>query len=309
MPNKADLLFGFLVFYGLIFGLRRGFYKELIAFTALVVAIGAARTWRDPAGELIHQNASFLPAGFAHALGAIIVWVIAFFLVNLVGRLLLKKARDPDAENKIEKAAGKAADAVEGDTKAGPMTLLTNPIASAQRRLVYWSDKLLGGLLGVVKGAAAGYAIFAVIYFVDLQMGSSSLKSFKDSIAASHAAAFYQAYLSGLLQQLPEYRLVDHAAKTEELKTIVDQNKTKDPQLIDRIASNPNWAAIKATAAFQGVALDPEIQGFWAQRDLEKLIFSPKVRHLLSDDAFQTAFANTDVDAVIRSVTEPPKPQ
>ena len=307
MPNKADLLFGFLVFYGLIFGLRRGFYKELIAFTALIVAIGAARTWRDPAGELIHQNLSFLPAGFAHALGAVVVWIVAFFLVNLVGRLLLKKARNPDAENKIEGAAGKVADSVEGDTKAGPMTLLTNPIASAQRRLVYWSDKLLGGLLGVIKGAAAGYAIFAVIYFVDLQMGS--LKSFKDSIAASKSAAFYQAYLSGLLQQLPEYRLVDHAAKTEELKSIVDQNKTKDPQLIDRVSANPNWAAIKATAAFQGVALDPEIQALWAKRDLEGLMLSPKVRHLLADDAFQQAFANTDVDSVIRSVTEPAKPQ
>ncbi|MEZ0229310.1 MAG: CvpA family protein, partial [Planctomycetota bacterium] len=132
----ADIIFVVFVLYGFIFGLRRGFYKELIAFVALVVAVGAARTWKDPVGRLLQAKATFLGTGTAHALGAVVVWVVTFFLVVLIGRLILKKIRNPDAENNLEKAADGVADAAEGDTKMGPVTLLTNPVAKAHKSVV-----------------------------------------------------------------------------------------------------------------------------------------------------------------------------
>jgi uncharacterized membrane protein required for colicin V production len=205
--SAADVVFALFVLYGLIFGLRRGLYKELIAITALVVAAAVARTWHDPAGDFIHSTASFVPLGLAHAVGAALLGAVVFFFVTLVGRLVLKKVRDPDAQNGLEKAAAKTADAVEGDSKMGPVTLLTNPIASAQRGFVYWSDKILGGVLGVVKGAVAAYLLFAVVYFVDSKMGN--LGGLKDSIARSQAAVFYNNYLDSLMQKLPEYRFIE----------------------------------------------------------------------------------------------------
>lgn len=304
----ADIVFAVFVLYGLVFGLRRGFYKELIAFAALVVAVGAARTWRDPVGKLIQSKVTFLGTGAATVLAAIAVWIVAFFVVTLIGRLILKKVRNPDGESTLEGAAEGVADAAEGDTKAGPVTLLTNPVAKAHKSVVYWSDKLLGGMLGVVKGAAACYAIFAAVYFVDLH--TDRLDAVEESIAASKAAHIFREYLAGILRQFPEYRCIEKAADAERL---VDETKG-EPQLIERLAVHPNWNDVKATQAFKDVAADPEIRAAWnktdasGKRDLKGLLRSPKVRRLLADEAFQYAFANTDIETVTRTAANPPPP-
>lgn len=303
---KADILFVAFVLYGLIFGLRRGFYKELIALVALVVGVGVARTFNATAGEFLHEKG--LPGPVAHVMGPVIVWVIVFFLVNVIGRIALKKVRDPDAENTIEAAAGKAASAVEGDTKAGPMTLLTNPIAHAQRSLVYWSDKLLGGALGIVKGAAAAYALFAIVYVAEMHLASDP-GGLRQAISESRAKELYVDYLAGILRELPEYRLLENVANTERL---ADETKG-EPQLVDRLALNDAWAKVKATTAFQKLTTDPEIQTAWAKttadgkRDLKTLLASPKVRELIADPQFVEAFSNTDVSAVRKALTGKPQ--
>jgi uncharacterized membrane protein required for colicin V production len=308
----ADIVFLCFVLYGLVFGMRRGFYKELIAFCALAVAVGAARTWKDPAGRLIQSNASFLGTGTAHVLGAIVVFCVTFFVVTLIGRLILKKIRNPDGENNLEKAADGVADAAQGDTQMGPVTLLTNPVAKAHKSVVYWSDKLLGGVLGVVKGAGACYAIFAVIYFVDLHV--PRLGFVKEHIANSRAKMIYTDYLAGVLRgTFTEYRVMENAATTERL---VRETKAKgaEPQLIERLAAHPNWAAVKGTQAFKDLAADPDIQAAWkktgpdGKRDLDGLFFSAKVRRLLADEQFQDAFADTNIEEVIRSIAAPPPP-
>jgi hypothetical protein len=293
---KADIFFVCCVLYGLIFGLRRGFYKELIVLIALVVGVGVARAFNATAGEFLHDKG--VPGPIAHVMGPVFVWVVVFFLVNLIGRLVLKKARDPDAENRIEAAAGKAADLVEGDTKAGPMTLLTNPIAHAQRSFVYWSDKLLGGALGVVKGATAAYACFAIIYVAEMHLAADPL-GMRQAISESRAKEVYVDYLAWIMEKVPEYRLVENVASTEKL---ADETKG-EPQVVDRLALDNAWAQVKATTAFQRLANDPEIKALWAKtidgkRDLKTLLTSPKVRELIADPEFVEAFANTDVNSV-----------
>ncbi|HZU97194.1 MAG TPA: CvpA family protein [Planctomycetota bacterium] len=302
----ADIIFFLFTLYGLVFGLRRGFYKELVAFTALVVAVAAARTWRDPAGDFIVDKIH-IPASVSRVAGAMAIFVVVFLIVNIVGRFILKRVRDPDRENVAEKAADELADAIEGKDKPGPVTLLTNPVARAHKSVVYWSDKLLGGLLGIVKGAAATYAIFAVVYFVDLHAGH--MKYLKDQFRESHAKALYSNFLEGWLRQLPEYRVFENAGKTE---LLVERTKG-DPALIDKLAALPAWAAVKQTPAFQQLAADPEIQALWTKtdsqgkRDLAALLDSPKVRHLFSDPAFEAAFADADVDSVHQAMNPPQK--
>ncbi len=308
----ADIVFVVFVLYGLIFGLRRGFYKELIAFVALVVAVGAARTWKDPAGRLIQSKIAFLGSGTAHAFGAILVWLVTFFLVTLIGRLILKKIRNPDAENNLEKAADGVSDAAQGDTQMGPVTLLTNPVAKAHKSVVYWSDKLLGGVLGVVKGAAACYAIFAVIYFVDLHV--PQIAPVKEAVSNSRAKQIYAEYLAGILRStFTEYRVLENAAHTERLVRQAEA-KGAQPQLIDRLGAHPAWTNVKATQAWKDLAADPQMQQRWNQtgpdgkRDVMGLFRDARVRHLLADEQFQDAFADTNIEDVIRAVSEPPPP-
>ena len=49
----------------------------------------------------------------------------------------------------------------------GPVTMITEPIVRTTRGLFYWSDKLLGGVLGLLKGMLGGYVILAIAVYAD----------------------------------------------------------------------------------------------------------------------------------------------
>ncbi|MEZ0228545.1 MAG: hypothetical protein ACAI25_07950, partial [Planctomycetota bacterium] len=162
------------------------------------------------------------------------------------------------------------------------------------------------------KGAAACYAMFAIVYFVDLHV--PKLGTLKEPIANSRAKQIYTEYLAGVLRStFTEYRVLENAANTERL---VRETKAKgaEPQLIERLGAHPAWAGVKATQAWKDLAADPTMQAKWSatgadgKRDIDGLFRDARVRHLLADEQFQDAFADTNIEDVIRALSAPPPP-
>ncbi|MBI3723758.1 CvpA family protein [bacterium] len=301
----ADIVFFLFFLYGLVFGMRRGFYKELIAVVALVLGVAAARFLKDPVADALHDKAGFgLHTG--QILGSLVAWLVVVLVVNIAGRLVLRRLRDPDAENKIEGAADAAVESVDGKPKQGPVTYLTNPLASTQRSIIYWSDKLLGAVLGIAKGVVAAYVLFALIYCADMAVGANW--GFTESIKGSHAKQIYSQYLEASFRSLPEYRLVENIAILESLE--VDPSINADA--IERMAADPRWADVKATPAFQRIAADPDVQKAWEQRSngkraVNSVIHLSQVRGLLADSDFRSAFSNVDILSIRNSALSPSK--
>src|SRR5205823_3161294 len=141
--------------------------KELIAFAALVVAVAAARTFRDYVGDMF--KTSGLEAHVAQIVGAATIFIVVALVLNVLGRLFLRKLRDPDKEGQLAGAAQKAVVAADGESKhLGPVTMFTKPFAAAEKGFIYWTDKIGGGVLGIAKGAIAAYLVFGIVYYADL---------------------------------------------------------------------------------------------------------------------------------------------
>ena len=49
----ADLVFLLCLFYGVVLGARRGFFKEVVAVLAVIVGVAVARLTRVPAGAAL----------------------------------------------------------------------------------------------------------------------------------------------------------------------------------------------------------------------------------------------------------------
>jgi len=187
------------------------------------------------------------------------------------------------------------------------VTFLTNPIASAEKGLVYWSDKILGGALGVLKGVVAAYVIFAIVYYSDKVVGANW--SFTQSIVDSKAKALYSAYFDALFRSLPEYRIVENLAILEGL-----ENDPKiDGPALERMAADPRWSRVKTNEAFMKVASDPDVQKAWEQRlngkrDIHAVIHLSMVRGLIADSDFRSSFADVDLGAIRDEALKPPPP-
>lgn len=290
----ADLVFGIVVFYALVFGARRGFYKEVVAFVALLVAISVARTSRVPAGAFLAGKTGS-PVLVAEVVAVVAVWVAVFFAVALVGRLLLKKLRGKGLDDRLDDGAEELADAIAGDTTKGPVTLLTDPIAS-KRGLFYWSDKLLGALLGLVKGAITGWALFGVALYAD-RLGYET--RFARSVEGSYAGALFARELDPVLRQFPEYQLAVKVGDMREIARMVQE----DPRRFDTFAGHYELASLARDPRVQALARDPEVRAAWDRRDLRGLLLDPRVHALLADPELREKVAQVDW-AKVRSAVE-----
>jgi uncharacterized membrane protein required for colicin V production len=301
----ADVLFGVFVLFGLVFGMRRGIYKELIAFAALVVGVAAARTFRDIVGTILQQNTG-LEAHASQFAAAAGIFIVVAFVLNVLGRLFLRKLRDPDKEDQIADAAEKVVDKAEGKQKAGPITFITNPFAKTEKGLIYWSDKLGGGVLGVAKGAVAAYVVFGIVYYADMAVDGHW--SFTQAIASSHSAELFTNSIAPLLRQVTEFRLLENASR---LDRVAHDPETK-PNTIDRIVADEDFGRVRSLPSVQKLIQDPEVLRAWdtkdknGRRDAGALIKLPQVRALLADPEFRSAFAQVDVDAVLTRALGPP---
>ncbi len=281
----ADLVFGIVVFYALVFGARRGFYKEVVALVALLVAISVARTTRVPAGALLAEKTGS-PVLVAEVGAVVVVWVAVFFAVALVGRLVLKKLRGKGVDDRLEDGAEELADAIAGDTTKGPVTLLTDPIAS-KRGLFYWSDKLLGALLGLVKGAITGYVLFGVALYAD-RLGYES--RFARSVEGSYAGALFARELDPLLRQFPEYQLAVKVGDMREIARLVQE----DPRRFEAFATHHELASLARDPRVQELARDPDVRATWERRDLRSLLLDRRVHALLADPELREKVAVVD---------------
>ncbi|HBP17909.1 MAG TPA: hypothetical protein DEA08_08955, partial [Planctomycetes bacterium] len=109
----ADGVFALILFYSAVFGLRRGFYKEVVQCVALVVAILAAKAGRAPFGAAMAEK-SGLPLMLAEVAAVVMLWVAVFFVVAVPGRLLLKKIRGKGLDDNLDEGAEAVADAIGG---------------------------------------------------------------------------------------------------------------------------------------------------------------------------------------------------
>lgn len=299
----ADAVFALVLFYSLVFGLRRGFYKEVVQTLALVVAIYAAYQGYEVGGETL-ANQSGLPLLAAEAAAAVSIWVGVFFVTAVVGRLLLKKLRGKGIDDNLGEGAEAVADAIGGDTTKGPMTLLTDPIAS-KRGIFYWSDKILGAGLGLLKGAVSAYVLFGVVLYADRARAWES--SFARSIEASHAAKLFTDHIEGtFLNSIPAYRI---AKSVDDMKGIADlvDDKERGPERLERLAKDPRLKTIREHPQVKALAQDPEIMAAWDAQRLSELLKNPKIRDLLRDRDLRRRVSNVEWEDIRTELKKTPQ--
>ncbi len=290
----ADAVCGLILFYSLIFGARRGFYKEVVQTLAVVLAVLLARVLRQPVGAWITAKTS-IPTGISEVVAVVAVWVVGFLAVAVAGRLILKKLRGEGIDDNLDEGAEALADALAGDTAKGPVTLLTDPIAT-KTGIFYWSDKVLGAGLGLGKGVVTVIVVFALVLYADRARGWES--SFAQSIEASYAAKGFRAYLEPYLQTFPEYRITTSLRSMRGIAAAVKE----DPRRFVAFAGHPELKGLRSHVKIVELARDPEVAAAWAERDLQELLRHEKVRALLGDRELRERIAEVDWDVVLADV-------
>lgn len=294
----ADLVFAIILFYAFILGARRGFYKEVVQTAALIIAVLVARAAREPVGASIRAGTGDrLPLMIAEVFGVIVVWIAAFLVAGIVGKLLLKKIRGKGIDDNLDEGAEAIADLIGGDTTKGPVTLLTDPIAS-RRGLFYWSDKILGSGLGLLKGLITAYLLFVIVIYTDRARGWDSTVA--RSIEESWATRAYKEYIERYLVTFPEYRIV---ASLGDMKKIAEAvQATKDPRQFQSFVTDKRLRALRENKKILELAKDKELIQAWKDQDLGALLQNPKVRDLLSDPEVRKIMADIDWRQVRRDV-------
>lgn len=281
----ADAIFALILFYSFVLGARRGFFKEVVQFLALVVGVALARGFMHAGGAWIHGKVGGPPL-LAEAGAAVAIWVVAFFLTTLIGRLVLKKLQGRGVDDRLDEGAEAVADALGGDTVKGPVTLMTDPIAS-KTGIFYWSDKLLGALLGVAKGAVTGYLLFGLLIFADRAGWENRMAA---SIEGSWAARLYERALDPYLRSYPEYQIARSLGEMRGVARAVKENPGRATALQD----HPELRALAQDERILALGRDAEIRQAWNERDLSKLLLNDKVRALLSDRELREKVARID---------------
>jgi uncharacterized membrane protein required for colicin V production len=162
----ANAVFAIIMLYSFIAGARRGFYKEVVHALALVVSVYVTKEFSAAAGQkLVTMSGGKLPLILGEVGAGIALWVLSFLVAAVAGRLILKKLRGKGVDDNLDEGAEAIADLIGGDTTKGPVTLLTDPIAS-KTGIFYWTDKILGAGLGLAKGLITCLMLFGIIKIV-----------------------------------------------------------------------------------------------------------------------------------------------
>lgn len=298
----ADAVFILILFYSLVFGMRRGFYKEVVQTIALVLAIIAAKMGREPGGASLAQS-SGLPLMAAEVAAVVAIWVSVFFVTAVVGRLLLKKIRGKGLDDNLGEGAEAVADAIGGDTTKGPLTLLTDPIAS-KNGLFYWSDKILGGGLGLLKGVVTAYLLFGLIVYAAHAKGWDS--SFAESIKTSYATRLYKEQIeTTFLVSIPEYRIAKSLDDMRAIGKLIDDAEQGEARM-ERFANDNRLRTIREHPKVKELAKDPEVVKAWEERHLPSLLKNDKVRAALSDPDLRARLASVEWEQIRSELEAPP---
>jgi uncharacterized membrane protein required for colicin V production len=288
----ADGVVAVFLFYGLVFGIRRGFYKELIAFGALLLGALVARALRGAIGTALATKLG-VPVIFAEVVAVAAIFIVVALIVNVIGRVLLNRLKNPDGESVVEEGADEIADAIADKGKKGPMTLLTDPIAKATSGAFYWTDKLLGAALGLVKSAVAVAFIFALVVYWSQWTGSKT--AFAQSIEDSWSHKAFHEAVEPRLRQTEEYRFLANLEAANDIARVVKA----DPKKLDSVKTHPSAAPIANSPRTQALAQDAAVQKACAHGDIAGLLENPKVREALADPEFRKAIADADLEKVL----------
>ena len=295
--TAADGVFALVLFSALILGARRGFFKEVVHLLAVLAGIWLARRVGDPAGVWL-AGVTGLPRVPAHVAAVLGVWIAGFLVMAVVGRLVLKKLRGKGVDDRLDSGAEAIADVIGGDTTKGPLTRITDPIAS-KRGLFYWSDKLLGMGLGALKGTLTAYALFGLVLWADRLGWTSGLAR---SIEGSLAASVFQRHAAPLLQSWPEWRIATSVDEMEAIARVVRE----DPRRVQTLTEHEQLRALKNDPRVIEAQNDPEVRRLWAERDLGGLLMNPKVQALLADPEIRRRVGEVDWDRVRADVEGAP---
>jgi uncharacterized membrane protein required for colicin V production len=277
----ADAAIIFFIAITAFHGLKRGFFREVIALFALVGATWIAVHGYARLGPHIADRFQ-LPADVGLAIGAVAAWFAGYALCFLIGWLLVRKLK------------GKRPEKV--DTDAGPVTKLASHLPS-RYGLVYWIDKVLGACLGLAKGA--------VVVFVFLFVASEQdLGSVGAATRASRSMALFHDYVRPELEALPEVKVVMALGQMRRIAVAVK----RDPSRWDRVARHPALERLRAYPPIQDLAKDEAIQKALAERHFGEVIRSPKTIALLKDRAFVKILSEIDYKQVLADVEAPEAP-
>jgi len=290
----ADAVCGLILFYSLVFGARRGFFKEVVQFVALIAAVLIARGARVPVGGSISAKTG-VPVMAAEVVAVVVVWVVAFVAVAVVGRLLLKKLRGDGIDDELDEGAEAIADAIGGDTYKGPVTLLTDPIAT-KTGVYYWLDKVLGAGLGFAKGIVTVIVLFSLVLYADRARGWES--SFAKSVEGSGSASVFSNHLDPYLRSFPEYRIL---TSLRAMKGIAEEVRA-EPRRFLAFARHRELEGLKNHPRIAELAQEADVKAAWEARDLKALLGDPRVRGLLQDAALRERIAEVNWDRVLEDV-------
>lgn len=295
----ADAIFAVILLYSFIAGARRGFYKEVVQTLALVVSIYITRMFYHQAAESLVTSTG-MPHMLGHAVGGVALWVASFFVAAVLGRLILKKIRGKGVDDALGESAEALADAIGGDTTKGPVTLLTDPIAT-KTGIFYWSDKILGALLGLLKGLITAYILFGIFVFADHANNWNSY--FVKSIETSWAAKLYEGAIEPYLATFPEYKIAASLGHLNKIAQLIHD----EPWRFVELVTHPELTPLAKSEEIQELRNDEQIKKQWEKRDVKGLLLNEKVRALLGDEGFRKTLGDVNwanVHADVKKVTK-----
>ena len=295
----ADAVFAVILLYSFIAGARRGFYKEVVQTLALVVSIYVTRMFYEEAGAKLAASTG-MPEMLGHAVGGVLLWVVSFFVAAVLGRLILKKIRGKGVDDALDGGAEALADALGGDTTKGPVTLLTDPIAT-KTGIFYWSDKILGALLGLLKGLCTAYVVFGIFVYADRAKNWNSY--FVKSIESSWAAQLYEGAIEPYLATFPEYTIATSLGHMNKIGELIYE----EPWRFAALATHPELIAIAKSEKVAALAKDEAILKQWRAGDVKGLLKDERVRALFGDKTFRKTVGDVNwekVHADVQKITK-----
>lgn len=287
----ADAILIFILLYSLCFGARRGFYSELKNAMSLAMAIGLARIFYHTAALEIAPYFDICRCEIiADVIGWLSVFLAAYIVFSLVGTLILWRVKKRGEEDQED---------AEEDPSRGPVTKVLNGFLGG-RGLFYWSDKILGAAVGLVKGFLFGYIILVILASIDRL--TQSHWEFHVSFENSVSRRIFLEEVDPYLQSYPTYRLFRSLKAKHKLVQAIEE----DPKRFQKVIDHPELLKLKTRKEIQILAKDDELKEIYQRKDLQALMTHPKVLQLLGRDELLGLLADIDSERIHRDITAPP---
>ncbi|MFC1706669.1 CvpA family protein [Planctomycetota bacterium] len=263
-----DVFLGAILILHVAIGLRRGILKEMIGILALVVATWLAVSYYARLGPNMAELASTSPeSGFALAAAAL--WFGGYLLVHVCGRLLvwrLKRAPE-DGEGVVDAARG------------------------ALATLVSLADKLLGAVVGFLKGALLILVVLLVVDVVDLgRLGAA--------VRGSYTMELNRTHVMPTLSQVPEVRVARSVGDAARVADFVRAH----PDCADRLAGHSQLGPLFDYEPVRALRGDAELKRAAQEKRYSDVLRHPKVVAVLKDREVIRRLADVDFERILRDL-------